>query len=360
MARKQRRFSTFSLSFLDIMSCGFGAVALIFLLIKHEMDNQVTVKNEDLQSEVNLLEEDIRVGQLGLVRLKNTLSDLDQEMADADGLARRINEDITAIEQRIAMLDQQDDDQQIKSLQEQIKALEEQKKKLKSEEQNRGNDVRKFVGQGDRQYLTGLKLGGRRIIILLDASGSMLDDSLVNIIRRRNMAEDVQRSSAKWRRSLASVSWLTTQLPPSSYYQIYTFNTNAQPALASSGGQWLPVDDNAQLDQSILALQQITPKGGTSLINTFLAISQLDPLPDNIFLITDGLPTQGGRAPKENTISGPKRLKLFNEAVDTLPKGVPVNVILEPMEGDPMAAAAFWQLAQITRGSFLSPSKDWP
>jgi len=31
-----------------------------------------------------------------------------------------------------------------------------------------------------------------------------------------------------------------------------------------------------------------------------------------------------------------------------------------PLEGDPSAAAVFWQLAQYTQGSFLTPSKDWP
>jgi hypothetical protein len=30
------------------------------------------------------------------------------------------------------------------------------------------------------------------------------------------------------------------------------------------------------------------------------------------------------------------------------------------MEGDPMAAAAYWNLARTTGGSFISPSKDWP
>jgi hypothetical protein len=25
-----------------------------------------------------------------------------------------------------------------------------------------------------------------------------------------------------------------------------------------------------------------------------------------------------------------------------------------------MAASEFWQLAQVSRGSFMSPSKDWP
>ena len=40
--------------------------------------------------------------------------------------------------------------------------------------------------------------------------------------------------------------------------------------------------------------------------------------------------------------------------------GIPVNIILMPLEGDPSAAAVFWQLAQYTQGSFLTPSKDWP
>jgi hypothetical protein len=46
--------------------------------------------------------------------------------------------------------------------------------------------------------------------------------------------------------------------------------------------------------------------------------------------------------------------------VRQLPGKVPVNIILAPMEGDPMAAAEFWQLAMATRGSLLMPSRDWP
>ena len=40
MARKKRAFTTFNLSFLDIMSCGFGAVVLVFLIIDHSMEVQ--------------------------------------------------------------------------------------------------------------------------------------------------------------------------------------------------------------------------------------------------------------------------------------------------------------------------------
>jgi hypothetical protein len=46
--------------------------------------------------------------------------------------------------------------------------------------------------------------------------------------------------------------------------------------------------------------------------------------------------------------------------VDRLPKQIPINVIMFPMEGDPMASAAYWNVARVTGGAFISPSWDWP
>ena len=91
--------------------------------------------------------------------------------------------------------------------------------------------MRTFTGEGDRQYLTGLKVGGERILVLVDASASMLDRKIVNVIRRRNMSNDVKLRSQKWRQAVASVDWLSAQFPPDSKFQIYTFNTEPQPVL---------------------------------------------------------------------------------------------------------------------------------
>ena len=102
------------------------------------------------------------------------------------------------------------------------------------------------------------------------------------------------------------------------------------------------------------------PSDGTSLENAVTAMLELSPLPDNIFLITDGLPTQGARPPKGSKVSGRDRLRHFERAANKFPGNIPINVILAPMEGDPMAASELWKLAQATRGSFMSPSKDWP
>jgi hypothetical protein len=103
------------------------------------------------------------------------------------------------------------------------------------------------------------------------------------------------------------------------------------------------------------------PQDGTSLENAFSALRSLSPKPDSIILVTDGLPTQGESPPAaRKTIDGEGRLKLFQRAIDRLPPGVPVNVILLPMEGDPLAPGAFWTLARRTDGAFLSPARDWP
>ena len=363
MARKKRNFTTFNLSFLDIMSCGFGAVILVFLIMNHAIEEQTTELNEDLLSEVNMLEEDVADGDAGLVRLRNTLSDIDLKTVEAQGLATRITEEKDKYEALTEARKREGytDSNEIEKLKAELLSLEAEAKKLRqSSKDNSGANARTFIGEGNRQYLTGLNLGGKRIAILLDISASMLADKLVQIIRLRNMSQSIQRSAEKWTQSLNTVDWLTAQLPIASEYQVITFNTTAKVALPESEGKWLEVADQAQLANVSRALRKITPSGGTSLENAFLALRKLSPPPDNIFLITDGLPTQGTTPPRDSKVSGKERQRLYAQAVRQLPGNVPVNIILGPMEGDPMAAAEMWQLAQVTRGALLMPSRDWP
>ena len=74
MTRRKRQASTFNLSFLDIMSCGFGAVVLVFLIIDHSMEVETKTLNAEVFSEIDLLEDDIREGQEGLVALRNAIA----------------------------------------------------------------------------------------------------------------------------------------------------------------------------------------------------------------------------------------------------------------------------------------------
>ncbi|MFN2286782.1 MAG: VWA domain-containing protein, partial [Chromatocurvus sp.] len=185
MVRRKRSFSGFNLSFLDIMSCGFGAVVLVFLIIDHSIEEQTRDLNRDLLSEVDLLEEDIRDGEAGLVKLRNDLGETDAEIVEAQGRATRVTEELDRYEALIATTreDGFTDSDAVEQLKAEVQSLEEEVKALQEASASEsGKSARDFTGDGKRQYLTGLNLGGERIAILVDTSASMLDERLVNII----------------------------------------------------------------------------------------------------------------------------------------------------------------------------------
>jgi hypothetical protein len=227
-------------------------------------------------------------------------------------------------------------------------------------EETPGDRLRSFVGDGDRQYLTGLKVGGRRILVLIDTSASMLGGDVVNVVRRRNLADPMKLRSHKWRQAVSTVDWITTQLQRDASFQIYGFSTKAAPIVPGSDGQWLDASSREVLDGAVQHLRKVVPAGGTNLFQGLSVLSSLRPPPDNVYLLVDGLPTLGKRPPARTTISAKERLKLFEEATRELSGRIPINVILFPMEGDPMAPSAFWKLAMATEGAFLTPSSDWP
>ena len=351
MARKRRNIA-FSLSFLDIMACGFGAVTLLFLILRHNATEVIT-PDESLAAEVDLLQMDIRQATEERAVLLNSLDKIKLDLVEAQGLSARV---ITELEEQENSI--QEDPNNMDKLRQQVEQLEEETAQM--EEIEFGDTVRKFSGDGVRQYLTGLKLGGERVLILVDGSASMLADTVVNVLRRRNMDDDQKQQSVKWQWAMRTVEWLLAQLPPSSRYQVYIFNAKATPVSPDTDGMWLDAADSLALETSVRDLSNHAPNSGTSLVNAFSVLAEFDNQPDNIFLLTDGLPTMSETAPKKYMVTGGQRRKHFNVALTKIPAGISVNTILFPMEGDPEAAALYWQLALDTEGAFIAPSRDWP
>lgn len=349
---KKRRNIAFSLSFLDIMACGFGAVTLLFLILRHNA-TEIQTPDVRLSAEVDLLQMDIRQAEAKKTQLLNSLEEITLELVEAQGLSDRVLTDLQETEKST-----QADPNDLDKLRRQVEQLEDETAQM--EEVEFGDKVREFLGDGNRQYLTGLKLGGERVLILVDGSASMLADTVVNAVRRRNMDDAQKKQSPKWQWTLRTVEWLVAQLPASSRFQIYVFNTEAQAALTGSEGEWLDAADSLAMEDAIAGLKQYSPGSGTSLTNGFGAIADFENRPDNVFLLTDGLPTQGKNPPRKYMVSGEQRRKHFLAAIKEFPRGVPLNTILFPMEGDPEAAALFWQTALNTNGAFIAPSRDWP
>jgi hypothetical protein len=355
MAR--RKFEVFSMSFLDAICCGFGSVVLIFMLITAQGNAHVKRVTEDRRSEALLVEQQLLQAQKNLVELRNSAELLDKSKVTTQGLAERVATELASSENETLARRER-----LEKLKADLAALEEGTRRLEAQTRKQvpgGESVRSFKGQGDRLYLTGMRVGGQRVLMLIDISASMLDETIVNILRMRNMPDERKLRSEKWRQAVAITDWVATQIPAAAQFQIYAFNTRAEPLVDGSAGQWLKVDA-ANLEKALNRLRKMVPKDGTSLENAFAVAKQLNPAPDNLIVITDGLPTQGATPPARKLVDGDDRLKFFERAINVLPRKLPVSVILLPMEGDPVAPSAFWNLAKATGGSFLAPSRDWP
>jgi len=361
----RRKVTPFSLSFLDIMFCGFGAVVLLVLILNHDTVKSREQTFTDLRAEAVRLEKEVLIGEEDLVEARNSLAATEQEIVLMQGQADRVIETTRELEIEIARMSNETlaSKEHINQLSTDLKSLDMVQKRLGAAveaDRDAGERVREFKGEGDRQYLTGLKMGGKRILILVDASASMLDETIVNIIRRRNLDAASRINSPKWQRTLKTSDWLVSNLPVDTKFQLYSFNTRAKATLSGTDGNWLETSKRTDIDGAISALRQIAPEGGTSLYHAFTAAKELSPPPDNILLITDGLPTRGRSKPTSTTVSADKRLDHFEQAAKVLNGKIPVNTILLPMEGDAWAAAAFWALAINSEGSFMTPSRDWP
>ncbi|MSR15379.1 MAG: VWA domain-containing protein [Gammaproteobacteria bacterium] len=361
MRFRRRPFSIFTLSFLDVMCCGFGAVVLLFMILKHEAIVKEAVQEVDLTTEVELLRKEIesaRANASGATAQSNTIQrELAELLAQSAAARAALAAAKSALQPRAAPAVTRRDVEALKAA---LLKLEAEKRKLLSEVNEKSQQVRSFAGEGNREYLTGIKMGGKRTLILLDASASMLDDTIVNVLRRRNMDDAAKRRSEKWQQAVDTVDWISTRMNPGSQYQIFLFNTEVRPVLPGTGARWLSTDDRAEFNQVVGAVKQLIPDGGSNLAKALQVLRTLQPQADNVFLVTDGLPTQGLSGGALRTVSGKQRIQFYEEARSQVPGGSPINVILLPMEGDPMAPWAFWDLAMMTRGSFLTPAYDWP
>ena len=363
--RRRKSLSPFNLSFLDIMFCGFGAVVLLVLLINADTRRARKEHHEDLRAEVMRQELEVKAGQEHLVVLKNSLRKTEDIFTRASGRSAEVLALTIEVEKELADLKNQtlSRKKHINRLQADLKNLDKENRRLGAElqaDQEKGRKIRRFEGEGNRQYLTGLKLGGKRVLLLLDVSASMLDRTIVNVIRRRNMDDTTKRTSPKWQQVIDTAEWLVANLPPDSTLQVYGFNTEAFALLPETAGTWIPAKDSITVGKMITAMHEQVPGDGTNLLSGFKSAATMLQRPDNILLLTDGLPTQGVGKTKRGSVSGEQRVKFFERAVKALPKNIPVNTILFPMEGDPLAAVLFWKLAVNTGGSFLTPTSDWP
>ena len=103
MAR--RRVDIFSLSFLDAITCGFGAVILLYMVINANVALRADEVTEDLRTEVDRIEEEILDGHRDMVELRNSLREVEERAVSASGLSTRLLARIEEIRAELATYD---------------------------------------------------------------------------------------------------------------------------------------------------------------------------------------------------------------------------------------------------------------
>ena len=361
MARRRRESSVFTLSFIDVMAGGFGAVVIMYLIINHATETSEEVDNRNLRAESRVLDYQLDTNRESLSYLRDLVGNLSIRIADVNRTIDETVDERDLKEEEIQEIERTALDQS-QTLEELVKELEEIEREVDSlsraESAEEGQTTIEIRGEGDRQYLTGLYMGGEHILIALDISSSMLDDTIVNVLRRRNMSFERQRNAPKWQRAIRTVAWLTANIPIQSRFQIALYNNES--SFVINDGNWIDASDGETVRSVFADLENVIPHEGTNLKGLFELAATLHPLPDNLFLIADGLPTMDSPTTNQSTITGRERLNLFYQAVRILPAGIPVNVLMFPLEGDPLAPVSYWNLAHITGGTMMSPSSDWP
>jgi len=348
MTRRRRRSQPgFNLAFLDIMSCGFGAVILLFLMLKHAEVTSPSVEATRLQQDILVRNEQLATVQAQHASLQAMMQSQSGESAELLKKLAQLKASVAALQSSNAASGQKND-----ALKQSLKA--EQQKLLAKEAAHRAE----LKGQGVQKFVTGMGVEGQRIVLMIDRSASMVDERLVDITIRRAKGGDAILKAPKWIQATRTLSWLVNQLPENAMVRILSFSENAR---WHGSDKWIAVKDTATVIAALSEGLSVRPEGGTNLTRAFEMLGPLMPKADSVYLITDGLPTKGRKPSNKTTVSGNERLKLFNEARRVaMHSSARVNTILLPLEGDPEAAFAFWRLAYETHGRVLSPAKDWP
>lgn len=336
------------------MSCGLGAVVLVFMLVKHNVSNSTT--------EADLLTGDVQ-------RLELQREELQQALEHLQNISQSEAEKIAQLRAKLAQLEQSLSQKELSLVQkkDQLAAL---KNDISTRPIARKEDLVEDDRGGEENYLMGLKVEGRRIAVLIDSSASMTDEALIDIIKRKNGSVDGKKRGPKWLRTKKTARWLLARVPKTSQLAVISYNASVK---SHGKANWMHGDKPANLVALYRELDTIVPEGATNLQIGLQAVSERGAT--DLYVITDGLPTVGesryaslnpfascsSLLGKSSTISGECRVKLFRQTIqDSGLGGVKVNVILLPIEGDPDAVNEYWGWTAQSGGLVISPAVNWP
>ena len=164
MVNRRRDIEIFSLSFLDVICCGFGAIILLFVLSKFAEPIIIEEVREDLQAEIARLEQELHEIRGETAVLNRELKGQKVQLSEEKKNLARLQGDLSDIRGQFAASDQHAEVQNI---------IEE---KLARAMQELTEEVQRLLKQQPKKIdssVGGIPVDSEYIIFIIDTSGSM-------------------------------------------------------------------------------------------------------------------------------------------------------------------------------------------
>lgn len=175
--KRRRQFESFSLSFLDVVCCGFGAIILLLVISKIAEPVVIEQLSEDLEARIIQLQKDLVETRGDTTILNRELIGKQEQLSLEREKIARLKGDLSAILGRYTATK---DNAAVKNV---IDG------RLASARQNLTEEMKRLLGSGFRRSKTNNIIGGipvdsEYIIFVIDTSGSMFQYSWALVLRK--------------------------------------------------------------------------------------------------------------------------------------------------------------------------------
>ncbi len=352
MRHKRKETEIFSLSFLDCICCGFGAVLLLFVLTAKKRAEVTTELQAKIMDVIGMTDNDIAMNERELVDLKLSLASDKQKSDEVGARLEREKKLHSELEENFKLLLAQ-----LAAIEGELGKLLDDKKNMPTQEEKAPIPIPNALR---RQYLTGFDILGDHVLFLVEASGGMTADTVEEAMDWARKEPRERRDAPKWKRVKLALRWLIGNMKEGARYKILFYNDKLTPLETEFGRDWFDPMDNELTVAVLNKLDDFAPSEGANLEKAFAMVNELPVEPDRLVLITDGLPTLADSYSGSGQIQYDDRVAMLAAARRALKLKLPVNTILYPLLPDPGSAVHFWRLADATGGTMISPAENWP
>jgi predicted nucleic acid-binding Zn-ribbon protein len=307
-----------------------------------------------LKREKTDVEKNLSVAEDNVKQLRAQARDLRTRLTLADARQLALEKDLGERQKELAAAGRELEDTRKKLLRElegaraSIAGLQRDKKAL-------AGQVTRAREEAERRF-AGIALTGKRVIFLVDMSGSM------------ELVDDKTAAPEKWKGVRETLAKVMRSLPDLEKFQVILFSDKVTYLLGSSD-LWLDYNPRTSVDRVTRALAAIKPTGGTDMHAGFQAAFRFRQAGlDTIYVLSDGLPNMGAGLTAEDArrLNDSQQAEILSKYIRNKLKTewnrsrsgqrVRINTIGFFFES-PDVGAFLWALARENDGSFVGMSK---